>query len=443
MPQLAGLRVAIVNWRDPWHPSAGGAEQYAWQMALGLLARGARVCYLTARAPGQSRSECREGIQIVRTGSQWTVYPGVLGWLARHRRRFDAVIDCQNGIPFFTPWVLPRRVPVLCVVHHVHDAQFGVHFSPLVARVGRLLEGPVARWTYRRHASVAVSQSTLTAMRDRLRWTGPIHVVPNGLTADSSARPATSAPDAGGTAGAPDAPGVPGVPGVLSDDPAAEIAVLTWVGRLVAHKRVERVLDIAQRLGDGAVIDVIGRGPAAAPLAAEITALGLGQRVRLRGFLPEADKRAAVAGSLLHLNTSQGEGWGLCVLEAAALGVPTVAYDVDGLRDAVRDGETGWLVRADQRLDDVAERAVKELSDPVRRAEIAAACRSWAGQFDWDSSADLMAGLVAAAVHDRGGARPGDRSRVRPGDRSRVRPGGRSRVRPGGRSGRHRAGADG
>ena len=414
MPQLAGLRVAIVNWRDPWHPSAGGAEQYAWQMALGLLARGARVCYLTARAPGQSRSECRDGIQIVRTGSQWTVYPGVLGWLARHRRRFDAVIDCQNGIPFFTPWVLPRRVPVLCVVHHVHDAQFGVHFSPLVARVGRLLEGPVARRTYRRHACVAVSQSTVTAMRDRLRWTGPIHVVPNGLTADSFDRPA------------PGATVAPSPPGALVDGPAPEIAVLTWVGRLVAHKRVERVLDIAQRLGDGAVIDVIGRGPAAVPLAAEITALGLGERIRLRGFLPEADKRAAVAGSLLHLNTSQGEGWGLCVLEAAALGVPTVAYDVDGLRDAVRDGETGWLVRAGQRLDDVAERAVKELSDPVRRAEIAAACRSWAGQFDWDSSAGVMAGLVIAAVHDRGGARPD----------------GRRGSRPGGRGGRHRAGTD-
>ena len=421
MPQLAGLRVAIVNWRDPWHPSAGGAEQYAWQMALGLLARGATVCYLTARAPGQSRSERRDGIQLVRTGSQWTVYPGVLGWLARHRRRFDAVIDCQNGIPFFTPWVLPRRVPVLCVVHHVHDAQFGVHFSPMVARVGRLLEGPVARWTYRRHACVAVSESTVTAMRERLRWTGPIHVVPNGLAADSFDRPPSAA------TGAPSAPGAP------IDGPVREIAVLTWVGRLVAHKRVERVLDIAHRLGEGAVIDVIGRGPAAVPLAAEITALRIGERVRLRGFLPEADKRAAVAGSLLHLNTSQGEGWGLCVLEAAALGVPTVAYDVDGLRDAVRDGETGWLVRADQRLDDVAERAVKELSDPVRRAEIAAACRSWAGQFDWDSSAGLMAGLVAAAVRNSGGARPGGRGGSTPGGRD---------SRPDGRGGRHRADAD-
>jgi glycosyltransferase involved in cell wall biosynthesis len=379
MRQLAGLRVAVVNWRDPWHPSAGGAEQYAWQMATGLLARGARVWYLTARAPGQSRRDSRDGVQIIRTGSQWTVYPRALGWLARHRRDFDAVLDCQNGIPFFTPCVLPRSVRILCVVHHVHDEQFGVHFSPLLASVGRLLEGPVARWAYRRHGCVAVSQSTVAAMRDRLRWTGPIAVVPNGLAADCFERP------------------------VPINGPVPEIATLTWVGRLVAHKRVERVLDIAERLGDGAVIDVIGRGPGAVPLEAAITASGLADRVRLRGFLAEADKRAAVAGSLLHLNTSQGEGWGLCVLEAAALGVPTVAYDVDGLRDAVRDGDTGWLVRAGQRIEDVTERAVKELSDPVRRAEMAAACRRWAGQFDWDNSVSLMAGLITAA-QQHGGA---------------------------------------
>ena len=366
---VTGLRIAVVNWRDPWHPSAGGAEQYAWQMAVGLLARGARVWFLTARAPGQSHRERWEGIQLVRIGSRLSVYPLVLGWLAVHRRAFDVVLDCQNGIPFFTPWVLPRRVPVLCVMHHVHDAQFGVHFSPLVAAVGRILEGPVSRWTYRRHECVAVSQSTVAAMRDRLGWTGPIHVVPNGLTADYLLPPAAPEP--------------------------AKVPVLTWVGRLVAHKRVERVLDVAERLGDGAVIEVIGSGPVATTLRPQITARGLAGRVLLRGFLPEAAKRKAVAGSLLHLNTSQGEGWGLCVLEAAALGVPTVAYDVDGLRDAVRDGETGWLVRTGQRIEDVAERAVKELSDPVTRTEMAAACRRWASQFDWDTSVSLMARLIA------------------------------------------------
>jgi glycosyltransferase involved in cell wall biosynthesis len=146
---------------------------------------------------------------------------------------------------------------------------------------------------------------------------------------------------------------------------------------------------------------VIGAGPQFGALARDIAARGLEQVVRLHGYLPEARKRALVAASALHLNTSQGEGWGLCVLEAAALGVPTVAYDVDGLRDAVRDGETGWLVRDRDRIEDVVERALKELADPARSAEISAACRAWAGRFDWDRSAGQMADLIAAAVSRR------------------------------------------
>jgi glycosyltransferase involved in cell wall biosynthesis len=367
-PSLTGLRIAIANWRDPWHPDAGGAERYAWEIGRGLAGRGARVVFLTARAPGQARRSRHDGITVARMGGRFTVYPRVLGWLLAHRRSFDAVLDCQNGIPFFTPCVLPRRVPVLCVVHHVHTDQFGVHFPRWMAHAGRLLEGPAARLAYRRHACVAVSPSTVTAMRERLRWTGDIYLIPNG------------APQ----------PGPPCPPG-----PGRSVS---WVGRLVAHKRAGLLLPVAQRLaGSGFTVDVVGRGPAEASLAAG--ARGLGGTLRLHGFVAEARKRELVAGSLLHLNTSQGEGWGLCVLEAAALGVPTVAFDVPGLRDAIWDGRTGWLVRDGERIEDVTERALKELADPARRAEVAAACRRWASCLTWDRSTQRMAELITSSLH--------------------------------------------
>lgn len=361
---LTGVRVAIANWRDPWHPQAGGAERYAWMMARGLVSRGARVTFLTARAPGQSRRDCRDGIAIVRLGGRFTVYPLVLAAVLTHRRSYDAVIDCQNGLPFLTPLVLPAQTPAVLVVHHVHTEQFGVHFPAWAAWLGRFLEGPVSRVVYRRSQAVAVSPSTIAAMRERLRWTGPIELIPNGCSSAAGSGAASKA----GTS-------------------------LVWVGRLVLHKRAELLLDVAERLG--VPIDVVGRGPEAASLAAAIEARGLGGLVRLRGFLSDADKQAVVAGSLLHLNTSSGEGWGLCVLEAAAAGVPTVAFDVEGLRDAVLDGQTGWLVRDGMALADVVEQALKELSDPARRAEVAAACRAWAARFDWDQSAAQLAALLS------------------------------------------------
>ncbi|MCO5989306.1 glycosyltransferase family 4 protein [Actinoallomurus spadix] len=368
-----------MNWRDPWHPEAGGAERYAWEMARWFTARGTRVCFVTGRAPGQARRERIEGVEIVRRGGRFGVYPLVLAWMLAHRRGFDAVLDCQNGIPFFTPWVLPRRVPVLCVVHHVHDAQFGVYFPGWLARIGRFLEGPVARWTYRRHACVAVSPSTVTAMRERLAWTGPIHIVPNGVALPDAA------PEPGG--GEPE---------------------LVCVSRLVPHKRVDRILDVAERLR--VRTHVIGRGPEEARLRARIAARGLSDLVVLHGYLPEREKSALLGRARLHLSASRGEGWGLSVMEAAALGVPTVAYDVDGLRDAVVDGVTGRLVRGGEDLADVVERELKELTAPERRRATAAACRARAAEFTWARSAARMAALLDAAVR-RGTARGlGDQS---------------------------------
>ena len=406
---LGGATIAIVNWRDPWHPQAGGAERYAWEMARGLAARRATVLFLTARAPAQARRERRDGIEIVRLGGRFTVYPLVLGWLLVHRltrrRRCDAVLDCQNGIPFFTPCVLPRRVPVLCVVHHVHTSQFALHLPGWLALAGRLLEGPAARLVYRRRTCVAVSPSTVTAMRSRLRWKGDIQIIPNGTVVPPT-RPGAPDPGAAEQAGQtiPNGTAVPVIRPVPADPEPAEQAgplQLVWVGRLVAHKRPELILPVAERLGAAVVIDVIGRGPGEPALAAAIARRGLSETVRLRGFLAEAERDAIVARSALHLNTSQGEGWGLCVLEAAALGVPTVAYDVEGLRDAVRDGTTGWLAKDGEQIEDVIERVLKELGDPARRAAVATACRDWAAQFSWDRSAAHLAGLIRAALDRR------------------------------------------
>lgn len=393
------LRLAVVNWRDPWHPAAGGAERYAWELARRFAGQGAHVQYVTCRAPGQKRTEQVEDVEFVRLGGRFTVYPLVLLWMLARRLRgrvpgrrgsFDAVIDCQNGIPFFTPWVLPRRVPVYCVIHHVHDAQFALYFPRWLAWFGQFLEGPVSRWTYRRDAFVVVSPSTLRAVRERLAWTGPTYVVPNGSVV----------PEPGGVvsepAGAPD---------------------LVCVTRLVPHKRLDLLLDLARRLAEnrpGLRLHVIGDGPEASALAAGITARGLDGVVIAHGYVAEEVKAALVARADLHLSTSLGEGWGLSVIEAAALGVPTVAPDVDGLRDAVRDEVTGWLVHPGgdhaRGMADTVERALKELDAPARREEVAAACRAWAAEFDWTRTAarmrDVLTASRAALAEDVEGRRP-------------------------------------
>ncbi|MEY9932058.1 glycosyltransferase involved in cell wall biosynthesis [Catenulispora sp. GP43] len=381
------MRLAILNWRDPWQQAAGGAETFAHEIARGFVARGAAVDFLTSREPGQPRRESREGIRWLRRGGRWTVYPAVLAQLIRARlsgHAYDFVIDCQNGIPFFSPLAVSRRrTGVAIVVHHVHDQQFGTHFGRPLAALGRWLEGPAARRVYRSCPAVAVSESTIAAMRTRLRWTGPIELMHNGVATDGIATGSVAPQDF--------------EPLVLPPD-AAQVLRLVAVGRLVRHKRLDHIARLADDLArtwPGLEIHIVGRGPDEPRIRAAVSALRHADRVHVHGHLPAEAKNRLLASARLHLSASQGEGWGLSVLEAAALGVPTVAYDVDGLRDAIRDGVTGWLAAPGDTLADTVSGVLKELdSDPARAAEVKEACVAWAAGFDWERTRNAMAQLA-------------------------------------------------
>ena len=64
---------------------------------------------------------------MVRRGGRFGVYLAAARHLRRYGDQYDAVVDFQNGIPFFAPLVLPGKA-VVCVVHHVHRAQFDMYF---------------------------------------------------------------------------------------------------------------------------------------------------------------------------------------------------------------------------------------------------------------------------------------------------------------------------
>ena len=142
LPQLAGCAVLVLNWRDIRHPQAGGAEQYMHQIARRWVAAGAHVTWFTARAPGQAAARGRStGSAIVRSGGELSLYPRAAARMVRSRADVDVVVDCQNGIPFFSPLFAGADVPIVQVVHHVHQDQFDMRFPRPIAAVGRFLEG--------------------------------------------------------------------------------------------------------------------------------------------------------------------------------------------------------------------------------------------------------------------------------------------------------------
>ncbi|MCD2192366.1 glycosyltransferase family 4 protein [Actinomycetospora endophytica] len=393
--QLAGCRVLLLNWRDVRHSQAGGAELYAHEISKRWVEAGVHVTWLTARDAGQSAHDEIDGVEIRRAGATMSVYARAAMRLLRGslHQEFDAVVDCQNGIPFFSPLFTRNTAPTVQVVHHVHQDQFATRFSPTGAAVGRFLEGRVARRVYSGKRTVAVSASTRQELRRRLKFDGPIDVVPNGMKQDLRTGPT-------GT--------------------RAEKPTIVLTSRLVPHKRVDLLLHaVWAALPDvpDLQVEIIGDGPDLTTLRRTAVELGLGRVVRFHGRLPDAERDALMDQAWLTTSTSDGEGWGLVVLEGAAAGVPCLALRATGIRDSVLDGVTGWLVDG---IDDFAAalpRTLAELADPARAEQVSRACRDWAACFTWDRSAELLAGSVLSemrAFHRTDGADsplpPADRS---------------------------------
>ncbi len=89
---------------------------------------------------------------------------------------------------------------------------------------------------------------------------------------------------------------------------------------------------------------VMGRGPDEGRLRRLVGRLGLEDPVSFTGH-PALDELVdTLHRAQVFLNPSPKEGWGLTVVEANQCGVPVIASDRPGLRDSVRDGQTGLLV---------------------------------------------------------------------------------------------------
>ena len=87
------------------------------------------------------------------------------------------------------------------------------------------------------------------------------------------------------------------------------------------------------------------------------------------------------------------EGWGLNIVEANALGVPAVAYDVPGLCDSVKNNETGLLAEGGN-IKDLAEKTIKLLTDNLLREKLSVNALNYSKQFSWDKTADEFMKLI-------------------------------------------------
>lgn len=142
--------------------------------------------------------------------------------------------------------------------------------------------------------------------------------------------------------------------------------VVTFIGRLTAEKGVEELIAAFEMIsvdGEPCVLLLVGpedteHGKLSHQTLRKIRS---NQKIKQVGYTAEPEKYLAVTD--IFCLPSYREGFGNVVIEAAAMGVPTVGSDIIGLRDAVVDGKTGLLVPV-KNSEELAKALKKLISDP-------------------------------------------------------------------------------
>jgi glycosyltransferase involved in cell wall biosynthesis len=114
------------------------------------------------------------------------------------------------------------------------------------------------------------------------------------------------------------------------------------VGRLAPVKDYPTLLRAFAKLSGDPTLQIAGSGPEEDSLRNLASELGIHARVQFAGF--QRDVRPLLAAADAFVLSSLWEGLPLGVLEAAAAGLPIVATDGSGTREAIRPGETGFVV---------------------------------------------------------------------------------------------------
>jgi len=370
-PGAGGLRILVVNWLDRENPQAGGAEEHLHEV-FGRLARdGHRITALVSGWPGADPETVADGMRIVRVGRRYTFSLAAPQAFRSHLRgAFDVVVEDLNKVPLFTP--LWADAPVVLLAHHLFGPTAFQAAAPPVAAATWLLERPIPR-VYRQVPTIAVSQSTRDDLVQRGLPDANIEVVPNGIDLEH-----------------------------FTPDQAAKTRepTLLFLGRLKEYKRLDLVLRAVANLARQGVpvrLDVAGSGDQAEVWSKLAGQLGIEDRVDFLGYVSEERKLQLLRRSWVHVLTSSKEGWGISNLEAGACGTPTVASDAPGLRDSVRNGETGLLVsHGDEEA--LTEALGRILGDDELRARLSSGAVAFASSFSWDAAASHVQRILERVV---------------------------------------------
>ena len=136
----------------------------------------------------------------------------------------------------------------------------------------------------------------------------------------------------------------------LLGKPLSGKKILLTSGRLAKRKGVAWfITHVLPQLDDTYIYIVAGDGPDKTNIQSAIQSSNQQHRVILLGYVPDSTRNLLLATAHLFVQPNipvpnNIEGFGISVIEAGAAGLPVLASNLEGLKDAVTDGQNGFLV---------------------------------------------------------------------------------------------------
>lgn len=366
------LRILIFNWRDIKHKWAGGAEVYIHELAKNWVNSGHKVTLFCGNDRASRREEIIDGVKIIRRGGFFTVYLwAFVYYVLRFRKKYDIIIESENGVPFFTP--LYSIKPKILIVHHIHQEVFMTQLKFPWRDIARFVEGKIMPFIYKGKTIVSVSSSTKDGViKNKIANHENIHVVTPGVRY------------------------VARIDNVKTNYPS-----FVYLGRHKAYKNIDIAIKAFSKVlkhYPNAKFTIAGEGEDTRRLVELTKKLKIKHAVNFTGKVNELEKNRILASAWAAVQPSSFEGWGITVLEANAMKTLVIASRVPGLVDSVVDGKTGLLVSPKNPIL-LADSMLRIARDARLRKRLSAGAHRWSKEFSWQTKSEEFLSIMYRSIN--------------------------------------------
>lgn len=314
------MNIVWFSWKDRSHPRAGGAETVSGEIMDRLARAGHKVTLITALYSGAKTNETIDGINIIRAGGKYSVYfKACTIYKNNFSETIDLVIDEMNTIPFMASLYTHSSQTVLLTYQLARNVWF-YQMAPPMSLVGYCLEPLMLRLISNAY-TVTMTESSSTKNDLKKYGFKNVKVFRVGM----ALKPLK----------------------LLS--PKSSDDIILSLGSIRPMKRTlhaVKAFEIARDNNNNLKMIIAGdnNGPYAKKVIRYISMSRHSNSIEVLGKVSPKQKLQLMRQSKLIVVTSIKEGWGLIITEANSQGTPAVAYDVDGLRDSIKNNITGILV---------------------------------------------------------------------------------------------------